>query len=197
MVLDAAVLRIVGGLVVLAFVAAAVAGFLFFRGRPGAVAAPRPAMSLSGVAVSRSPTPSTTVVVVAVAGKVRKPGVVQLPAGSRVVDAVAAAGGALPGTDLSTVNLAAKLVDGEQVVVGGAIGVPTGAGTGGAGGGPLNLNTATAGQFDGLPGVGPVTAEKIVAWRTAHGGFQRVDQLQDVPGIGPSKFAQLRELVAL
>jgi len=198
-VLDAAVLRIVAGLVVLAVAAAVVAGFLFVRGRPAAVAAGHPSLSLSGgPSSSGSASASPSVVVVAVAGAVRRPGVVRLPAGSRVVDAIAAAGGAKPGTSLDTVNLAAKLTDGEQVVVGGAAGAE-GASTGAGGGaaGPVNLNSATAGQLDGLPGVGPVTAERIVAWRTAHGGFQRVDQLQDVPGIGPSKFAQLRELVSL
>ncbi|MDQ1701532.1 MAG: competence protein ComEA [Frankiaceae bacterium] len=198
-VLDAAAVRIIGGLVVLAFAAAVVAGFLFFRGRPAPVPAGRPAFSLSGgPASSGSASPSPGVVVVAVAGAVRRPGVVRLPAGSRVVDAIAAAGGAKPGTDLGTVNLAAKLTDGEQVVVGAGTGAAgAGAGGSGAAGGVLNLNAATADQLDALPGVGPVTAQKIVAWRTAHGGFQRVDQLQDVPGIGPSKFAELRDLVTL
>ena len=213
MVLDAAVVRILGGLVLLSLLAAAVAGFLFFRGRPGAIGAPRPALTLSasGSAIGSSPgssapsgsASSATIIVVAVEGKVRRPGVVQLPTGSRVIDAVAAAGGALPGTDLATVNLAAKLTDGQQIVVGltgvggpGVGGPGLGGSTAGASG-PLNLNQATAGQFDGLPGVGPVTAERIVAWRTAHGGFQRVDQLQDVPGIGPSKFTQLHDLVTL
>jgi competence protein ComEA len=205
MVLDAAVVRVLAGLVALSIVAAAVAGFLFFRGRPGAIAAPRPALSMSGSALGGGGSPgsgspsgsaSSGTIVVAVEGKVRKPGVVRLPAGSRVIDAVAAAGGAVPGTDLATVNLAAKLSDGQQVVVGGSVGSAPGAG-GAAPSGPLNLNQASAGQLDGLPGVGPVTAERIVAWRTAHGGFQRLDQLQDVPGIGPSKFTQLRDLVTL
>ncbi|MDQ1715159.1 MAG: competence protein ComEA [Frankiaceae bacterium] len=206
MVLDAAVVRVLAGLVALSIVAAAVAGFLFFRGRPGAIAAPRPALSMSGSALGAGGSPgsgspsgsaSSGTIVVAVEGKVRKPGVVRLPAGSRVIDAVAAAGGAVPGTDLATVNLAAKLSDGQQIVVGGStVGSAPGA-DGATPSGPLNLNQASAGQLDGLPGVGPVTAERIVAWRTAHGGFQRLDQLQDVPGIGPSKFTQLRDLVTL
>ncbi len=201
-VLDAAVLRIVAGLVVLAFAAAGVAGFLFFRGRPAPVPAGRPTLSVSGgPSASGSASASSGVVVVAVAGAVRRPGVVRLPAGSRVVDAIAAAGGAKPGTDLGTVNLAAKVTDGEQVLVGAAAvaaaGGAAGWAAGAAAGGVLNLNSATAGQLDALPGVGPVTAERIVAWRTTHGGFQRVEQLQDVPGIGPSKFAQLRDLVSL
>jgi competence protein ComEA len=119
-----------------------------------------------------------------------------------VIDAVAAAGGPLPGADLGTLNLARKLTDGELV----AVGVPGPApvvagGTGSAGApaggtaGPVDLNTATLAELDTLPGVGPVLAQRILDWRTAHGQFASVDQLADVPGIGESRMAQLRDLV--
>ena len=121
----------------------------------------------------------------AVAGKVRHAGLVHLPLGSRVDDAVRAAGGPLPGVDPGLLNLARKLVDGEQVLVG----VPTpgvlpGAAAGPAGSGLLDLNAAGAGDLEGLPGIGPVLAQKILDWRTEHGRFASVDQLREVPGIG-------------
>jgi competence protein ComEA len=133
-------------------------------------------------------------VVVDVAGRVRHAGLVTLPAGSRVADAIRAAGGARPGTDLTSLNLARKLVDGEQILVG----VPGAAvATSGSPGpaNPVNLNTATASELDQLPGVGPVLAQRIVDWRTAHGGFTSVSQLRQVTGIGDSKFADLQPLV--
>ncbi len=124
--------------------------------------------------------------------------------GSRVADVLEAAGGPLPGADLSGVNLARKVGDGEQV----AIGVPAGAGRrvgtgdrreGGAAArpaaGPLDLNAATVEQLDALPGVGPVTAQRIVEWRTRNGRFATVDQLREVEGIGERRLGQLRELV--
>ncbi|MFI5954858.1 ComEA family DNA-binding protein [Cryptosporangium sp. NPDC051539] len=189
-------------LAVVGMVVAVLAGVVAWRGRP----ASEPVAAASVVAepgpvpgeTSPSGTASPVVAVVAVAGKVRRPGLVRLPPGSRVADAVDAAGGALPGADLSTLNLARKVVDGELIAVGAP--VPAGAdGTAAAPGpgadGPLDLNTATAAQFDGLPGVGPVLAERIVAYRTEHGGFRSVDQLREVDGIGDSRFEKLRELV--
>lgn len=145
-------------------------------------------------------------VVVDVAGKVRHPGVYRLPTGSRVTDAVTAAGGLLPGVDATSVNLAAKLADGQQIVVGaaGPAGGPAdpsegGASGGGAsgGGGLLDLNTATAAQLDALPGVGPVLAQRIVDWRTQHGRFDSVEELNSVSGIGDAKFADLKPLVTV
>jgi len=139
--------------------------------------------------------------VVAVAGKVRRPGLVRVPPGSRVADALDAAGGVLPGVDLSGVNLARKMSDGEQVAVGvppapdaapAAGGAPGAAGTDQA---PLDLNAATVEQLDALPGVGPVTAQRIVDWRTRNGRFATVDQLREVEGIGERRLGQLRELV--
>lgn len=155
--------------------------------------------------------------VVSVTGKVHNPGLVEVPDGARVADVVAAAGGPLPGADLTAVNLARHVGDGEQI----AIGVPpaldaggdqsaTGssdgssdgssggdAPSGGAPGGRVNLNRATAQQLDALPGVGPVTAERILEWRNRNGRFARVDQLREVEGIGERRFGQLRELVTV
>jgi competence protein ComEA len=137
--------------------------------------------------------------VVHVAGKVRTPGVVRLPAGSRVLDAVAAAGGANKGVDLSGLNLARPLVDGEQVLVG----VPPPAGaepaapSGGTTAGPVNLNTATTEQLEALPGIGPALAGRIVGWRTEHGRFTSVEELQEVSGIGPATMAELADLVTV
>ncbi|MFF3844408.1 helix-hairpin-helix domain-containing protein [Streptomyces sp. NPDC002328] len=152
-------------------------------------------------------------IVVDVSGKVRKPGIHRLPAGSRVVDALNAAGGVRPGTDTDGLNRARFLVDGEQVVVGGpaggggtaggpAVGGAAGSG-GGPGGGaagtapgaPVSLNTATVEQLDALPGVGPVLARHIVDYRTQQGGFRSVDELREVNGIGERRFADLRNLV--
>lgn len=131
-------------------------------------------------------------VVVDVAGKVRDPGVHKLPAGSRVADALKAAGGALPGTDTGALNLARVLGDGEQVIVGAPGGAPAAPG---ATAGPVSLSTATAEQLDTLPGVGPVLAQHIIDYRAAHGGFASVDQLREVNGIGPRRFDDLKPLV--
>jgi competence protein ComEA len=148
-------------------------------------------------------------VVVHVAGAVAVPGVQRLPTGARVVDAVDAAGGALPDADLARINLAAPLTDGQQVYVlrQGEVAppVPAGpqaggsAGTSGsdAGGGLVDINRASADQLDELPGVGPATAEAIIAHRDQHGPFGSVDELIDVRGIGEAKLEQLRDLVTV
>jgi competence protein ComEA len=141
-------------------------------------------------------------VVVDVVGAVRRPGLYRLEQGTRIADAVARAGGATGKADLSMVNLAAPLADGEQVVVPkhGAGGAAAGAGAAGAGAaattGPVHLSTATLEQLDSLPGIGPVTAQKILDYRTKHGAFTSVDELDAVPGIGPSRMDQLQDLVA-
>jgi competence protein ComEA len=148
-----------------------------------------------------------TTIVVDVGGKVRVPGLQRLPAGSRVEDALRAAGGVRPGTDTDALNRARLLVDGEQIVVG-APAPPAGPGAGGSGpvgaggsavGGapasPVGLNTATVDQLDSLPGVGPVLARHIIDYRTTHGGFRSVDELREVNGIGDRRFADLRPLV--
>jgi competence protein ComEA len=143
---------------------------------------------------------TSTPVVVAVVGQVARPGLVTLPAGARVADAVAAAGGLLPEADPSSVNLAAPLSDGQQV----AVGVP-GAVAGGAvpevipgaapAGGLVDLNTAGIAELDALPGIGPVLAQRIVDHRTRAGAFGSVAELDEVPGIGPARAAELAELV--
>lgn len=150
---------------------------------------------------TETPPVQTDEVVVHVAGSVRRPGVVRLPAGSRVIDAVAATGGELPGTDLSTVNLARVLTDGEQIRVGlppdptlqsssvaaSAAGAP----------GPLSLNIAAAADLESLPGIGPVLAARIVAYREQSGPFRSVDQLIEVAGIGPAVLESLDGLVTV
>lgn len=138
--------------------------------------------------------------VVDVAGKVRRPGIAVLPAGSRVVDALEAAGGARNGTDLTGLNLARLVVDGEQILVGiaPAPGVAGGLGTSPPEGTSLvNLNTADQGTLETLPGVGPVTAGAILAWRTDNGGFTSVDELLEVDGIGEATLEDLAPLVTL
>ncbi|SMD24113.1 ComEA family DNA-binding protein [Lentzea albidocapillata] len=142
---------------------------------------------------------STTVpapeLVVDVVGEVATPGLITAPSGARVADAVRLAGGMKPGTNLYNLNLARKLTDGEQIAVG--IPPPLQAGAAQAGGAQpkLNLNSASATELDGLPGVGPVTAQRIVEHRTRKGPFASVDQLRDVEGIGESKLAKLADLV--
>jgi competence protein ComEA len=138
-----------------------------------------------------------------VAGKVRRPGVVSLPAGARVIDAIKEAGGIRPGAKTGTLNLARKVVDGEQILVGvnatPAPAVPPTVPSGLPGapipGAPIDLNVATATQLDQLPGVGPVLAQRIVDYRTQHGSFHSTDELRQVSGIGDAKFADLKNLV--
>jgi competence protein ComEA len=180
--------RGIGALAAVAVVAAAVSGMLLLRGRPHE----QPA-DVAVATTAPSSAPAGPLVVVDVAGKVRRPGIVRLPFGSRVYDALRLAGGPLPGASTDGLNLARKLADGEQVVVG----VPTAAagGSAGAAGGLLDLNAADLGALDGLPGIGPVLAQKILDWRTEHGRFASVDQLREVGGIGESKYAALKNKV--
>jgi competence protein ComEA len=137
--------------------------------------------------------------VVDVAGKVRKPGIAVLPAGSRVVDALEAAGGARQGVDLTSLNLARPVVDGEQILVGIApvAGVAGSLGPAPGGESLVNLNTADQATLETLPGVGPVTAESILAWRTDNGGFSAVDELLEVDGIGEATLADIAPLVTI
>jgi competence protein ComEA len=141
--------------------------------------------------------PAARPLVVDVAGAVRRPGLYRFKQGARVAEAIAQAGGLTPHAERTAVNLAAPLADGEQVLVA-ARGSPGAAGPAGAPAattGPVSLSSATAEQLDTLPGVGPVTAQKIVAYRQAHGPFMSVDGLDAIPGIGPSRLADLRPLV--
>jgi competence protein ComEA len=151
----------------------------------------------SSGALEAAPAPR---LVVHVVGAVRRPGLYRLRDGSRIADAVRRAGGVTRRADLSLVNLAAPVSDGSQVVVPrrappAAPGAPPAEGPAAASG-PVHLNTATVEQLDELPGVGPVTAQKIVDYREQHGAFSSVDDLDAIPGIGPARLEQLRDLVA-
>ena len=170
------------------------------RPRVDPVPAP-PAGSASTSSAPRQPAvgevaDTSATVVVSVVGSVARPGLVTLPSGSRVAAAVEAAGGLGPDADPGSVNLAALVTDGQQIVVGapgGSVPAPGGAAAA-APGGKLDLNSATAAELDALPGVGPVLAQRIVDHRD-QGPFTSVDQLDDVPGIGPARAAELAELV--
>jgi competence protein ComEA len=144
-------------------------------------------------------------ITVDVAGKVRRPGIAVLEAGSRVVDAIKAAGGARKGVDLSSLNLARELVDGEQILVGmaaapvapGRAAVPPAPGAPSATGPLVNLNLATQAELETLPEVGPVTAQAILAWRDQHGGFTAIAELLEVDGIGEATLAQITPYVTI
>nr|QLK01618.1 ComEA family DNA-binding protein [Micromonospora carbonacea] len=201
------------GVRALAAVAVAVvlgAGFWAWRSRPQAepVRAEASAAGLDAAPGAGAPAAAVTPggeLVVAVAGKVRRPGLVRVSAGARVGDAVQAAGGALPGVDVALLNPARKVTDGELILVGvtappgqpdAAPGQPAGAGPP-APAGLINLNTATLAQLDTLPGVGPVLAQRILDHRARAGGFRSVGDLRQVEGIGDSRYEQLKELVTV
>ncbi|MEV6897605.1 ComEA family DNA-binding protein [Amycolatopsis sp. NPDC051372] len=185
---------VVLGLVVVAVLIAA--GFAVFSGSPEMEVAPSLPSAKAHPSVASSAPSASAKLVISVIGHVRAPGLVTVPAGSRVADAVRAAGGTDPGTDLSSLNLARKLTDGEQLAVGITVASSAPAGAGAAPG-KLDLNSATPEQLDTLPGVGEVTAGRIIDWRTQHGRFSSVEQLRDVEGIGESKFEKLREQVTV
>ncbi|MTD58864.1 ComEA family DNA-binding protein [Amycolatopsis pithecellobii] len=195
-------LRLTAVLAALAVVVVLIGGsVLLLGGGPPAERAPLlPAARETPSAIAAPAKLADSSLVISVVGKVRSPGLVTVPSGARVADALGAAGGALDGTDLTSLNLARKLADGEQLNVG----VPAAPDVARADGPPtpgnpakLNLNTASVEQLDALPGVGAVTAQRILDWRTQHGTFTSVDQLQEVDGIGPAKFARLRDLVTV
>jgi competence protein ComEA len=163
---------------------------------------PQPAPAPAAAPARAAAVPRAAEVVVHVVGAVRTPGLYRLAQGKRVADAVARAGGPTRRADQSAVNLAAPLADGQQVVVPARPPpAPAAEGTAPAGGdtapaGPVHLNTATLEQLDSLPGVGPVTAQKILDYREAHGAFSAVDELDAIAGIGPARLESLREVVA-
>jgi competence protein ComEA len=181
------------------------AGWLLLRARPVAVASPGEVVTLSTpsqTAASGTPSPSkrASKIVVHVLGAVRRPGLVRLPESSRVQDAIDAAGGLTHRADPGELNLAQLLNDGQQVVIGtsrdpagevrdqaGSAGTASGAAPTGA----VDLNRADQSQLEQLPGVGPVTAQAILTWRQEHGRFNRIEELQEVDGIGPKTYAQI------
>lgn len=187
-------LKTVAALAGLLLIAAAFAAHHYWTGRPqpvaipAAVAAPKPSPA----------SPAAHQLMVDVAGKVRHPGVRRLPPGSRVADALRAAGGALPGADTTSLNLARAIGDGEQLLVGtppqGPAPLPAGAGPTAA---AVSLNSATLDQLETLPGVGPVLGGRIIDFRTQHGTFTSISQLRNVTGIGDRRFADLKPLVTL
>ena len=194
----------------LALAALAGGGLVWARATPqptgaaaadGATAAPGQTLPRAAPDTSAPGGPSDEVAV-HVAGRVRRPGLVRLPAGSRVHDAIRAAGGVTSGADLDAINLARRLTDGEQIRVPapGDPAVPpdpaVAPGGPAAPSAPLDLNTATLEQLDALPGVGEVTANRIIAYRSAH-PFTAVDELLEVPGIGQRRFEQLKDLVTV
>ncbi|WP_437113104.1 helix-hairpin-helix domain-containing protein [Streptomyces syringium] len=221
--------RTLAALTVVLIAASVFAAYHFWTGRPQTVRAPVRELPAAVAAPTAAPIPAvavptgvpasvrpTGIVVVDVAGKVRRPGIQRLPSGSRVVDALNAAGGSRPGTDTTGLNRARVLTDGEQIVVGasppvaaaagnagspggssssGGSGSPGGPGGSGSPSGPISLNAATVDQLDTLPGVGPVLAQHIIDYRTRHGGFRSVDELRQVNGIGNRRFTDLRPLV--
>ncbi|MFG1785577.1 ComEA family DNA-binding protein [Rhodococcus oryzae] len=221
--------RGVVALAAVALVAAAIGVVFAWRDRPVAQAV-EPVTVVSaepsgqpGGAPTPAPTPADPAaapppveLVVSVVGLVRTAGLVHLPAGARIADALAAAGGARDGADLLGLNLAQRLNDGDQILVGLAPrdGAPVAVGSATSGAGPaasgaarppdtpaapgkVNLNTASEAELDGLPGVGPVTAAAIAAWRQANGRFTDIEQLGEVDGIGPARLEKLRALVTV
>ena len=189
------------GLVIVVVASLLGAGFWYMRSlpRPVGIAAPADAVSpvvspVAGLTGSASPSPAS--IIVDVAGWVRRPGVYEFATGDRVIDAVNRAGGARNGADLTSLNLAAPLADGTQIVIPRPGETAPGSSTSDtetAGGTTLiNINTASETDLEALPGVGPVTAAAIIDYRTQNGPFSAVDDLIDVSGIGPSTLEQIR-----
>ena len=194
------------GLAVLAVLIVAGAVFWYLRSlpRPVAIAATR-APSAPAAVAAPSPSTSPAVLLVHVAGRVLHPGVYEFHQGDRVIDAIRAAGGAREGADLRSINLAALLTDGQQIIVwkrgsAGSVATPPGgvvAPGAGAAGQLVNLNTATLDQLETLPGIGPALGQRIIDYRELHGPFTSVDDLENVSGIGEQRLEDLRPLVTV
>ena len=169
-----------------------IVGWWWWQGQPREITA-APAVVAAGQPVAGVSSPSSTdTLVVHVVGDVKRSGLVQLPTGARVSDALVAAGGLKPGARLGPVNLAREVVDGEQIIFGrhAAAALSTTPGL-------LNLNSASVDDFEALPGIGPVLAQRIVTWRDANGPFSAVEELREVSGIGDSTYADLSPLVRI
>lgn len=192
-------------LAALAVAASVLLVWWLLAGRPRTSEPVAPLAFASTAAPAPSAAPLSGTVIIDVVGKVRRPGIVTVPKGSRVYQAIEAAGGLKGRVDTTPLNMARELTDGEQILVGlepvEVIDGPAGTGVPGSGappaGGKVNLNTATAEQLDTLPGVGPVTARAILGWRDTNGRFGSVDDLLDVKGIGEATLAELRDLVVV
>ena len=156
----------------------------------------QPAPAAAGTAPAEVTAPDDPKGLVHVAGAVRRPGVYEIGPGARVIEVIKRAGGPTRRADMAALNLAATLQDGQQVLVPARVTAGQAAPAAGAApGGPVRLSSATAADLDALDGIGPTLAARIVEWRTAHGGFASVDQLLDVPGIGPGRLESLRDQV--
>jgi competence protein ComEA len=198
--------RLTGRRVVVAIVALAAVGLVGGYGVAMRAKPKAEKISLASPGPAGAAKPSGRLVYVHVGGAVHRPGLYEVPDGSRVFDAVRAAGGATDQADLDSLNLASKVKDGDKILVPARVepgadpppgGAPGAGGSAASAGGLINLNSATLEQLDSLPGVGPSTAQKIIDYRTQHGGFRSVDELMDVPGIGPAKFAELKDQVTV
>jgi competence protein ComEA len=200
------------GLAVIGVLIVAGAAVWYLRSLPSAVQVEEVGGD-GGRAATASAAPGPTAssqprtIVVYVAGRVHHPGVYTFEQGDRVVDAIEQAGGALPGSDLTSLNLAALLTDSEHIVVGkpGAAGAPSGTSTDSSGdtggtsgsGDKVNINTATVDQLEALPGIGPVLAQRIIDYREAHGPFRNIKDLMNISGIGDAHMADLEPLVTI
>ena len=182
------------GIALLAITALAISLFFYFSARGEAV----PQVKESGNSAPRTEV-STTVLYIDVAGKVRAPGVYQLPEGSRVIDAIEMAGGVRRGVDTSHINLARKLIDGEQVLITSKKfqAITPSSGRKSIFTGKVSVNSGTKAQFDSLPGIGPVLAQRILDHRSKNGPFAQISDIQNVSGIGASIFAQISERLTL
>jgi competence protein ComEA len=191
--------REAGALAVLGLLLLIGAGLAYMRARPAAAVPPPSGAVPASASPDSSASPANTIVV-DVVGAVHKPGVYDFAQGARVIDAVRAAGGFLPDAEPQAINLARPLVDGEQVVVPKKGETPPGSAGGSSGqqpGGKVNINSATASDFENLPGIGPVLAQKIVDYRDQHGPFRSIQDLMKVTGIGQKKFDSLSAYVTV